>query len=322
MEHFTHRKIHSHNNYVGYVSTLLLFFWLRYTYSPFSWAHRKYVLQQIMITTTMEGTTRKDETKQTTTMTSLFKEEVRVCREVAERYPKNYYAWTHRRYFLGEIITESLPTTISVARKMELLEEEWEDIVTGWLNLHVSDHSAAHYASQILEMWTNMQLLQLQQSSSLIDGSSTTSTCTKNSSNYSLQQLATKVLSQVQALIERNESHETLWILRRMTVRILWNTRDSLVEELTRKEMRSVAAMYLANDDHDGSIAPSSVVEDNANALAFLAWLTCVVQQDDDMNARLTGKDDVPWMNGFVDVQQHGGPQALHSLLKDQTSEI
>lgn len=57
---------------------------------------------------------------------------------VAQRYPKNYYAWTHRLF----CIRKADPS---------LVMEEW-DFITGWLPQHVSDHSAVHYGGQVLQI--------------------------------------------------------------------------------------------------------------------------------------------------------------------------
>jgi Protein prenyltransferase alpha subunit repeat len=57
---------------------------------------------------------------------------------VAQRYPKNYYAWTHRLF----CIRQADPS---------LVMEEW-NFVTGWFPQHVSDHSAVHYGGQVLQI--------------------------------------------------------------------------------------------------------------------------------------------------------------------------
>lgn len=225
---------------------------------------------------------------------SLFKDEVRVCRGVAERYPKNYYAWTHRRYFLGKVM---ISTSTALPTKLDLLEEEWNDVVTSWLNLHVSDHSAVHYASQVLEIWTT-QLLR-------------SSSADETSSSYLLQELATKVLSELRTLLERNESHESLWILRRMVVRILMKTRESSVEEMVREEVRSVAEAHLKRPGVENSVSPSSDVD--VHALTFLAWWELVVQQDKD--AIMALKDLKTWMNS--DTDKGGTRSLLLSLLRE-----
>jgi hypothetical protein len=227
------------------------------------------------------------------TILSLFKEEVRVCREVAERYPKNYYAWTHRRFFLGKVVMDDSTTTttaIDSKQQIDLLQEEWDDIVTRWLVLHVSDHSAAHYASQVLKLWTTKLLLQ----SSTIDERNV------------LESLAAKVLNQVRSLIERrHESHETLWILRRMAVRILWQTRESSIKALVREDVTSVAAIYLEKSD-------------DVHAWTFLAWVDRVMEQDEDdtmdASSTLAETTDVP--STKADPQK-SAPLAVRSLLRD-----
>ena len=192
---------------------------------------------------------------------------------------------------------DSMTTRATDDNVRDLLQEEWDDTVTRWLKLHVSDHSAVHYASQILQMWTTLLL-----TSSSVHG---------DNSAYSLQQLATKVLSQVRSLIEPNEeSHETPWILRRMAISILWKTRESSVESLVRKEVGSIVVAYymqkIQDDGHDCSHSFSVV---DVHALTFLAWVKRVIQEDDDGMNELGSS----WME--LDML-NDSPATLHTLLR------
>lgn len=171
--------------------------------APSSWGHRKYVIRQILKYLDDEST--------------LIKEEIRVCREVAERYPKNYYAWTHRRY-LWTIFSSTA----------SLLQMEWEDIVDQWLPQHISDHSAAHYGSQVLMVWMNHIAKQ---------------------DPLAVVSVATEAMAKVRTLVDRHEEHETLWILRRLVVRILLEHSrhdsrmiDIVMEDITQVQEKDATA--------------------------------------------------------------------------------
>jgi hypothetical protein len=71
--------------------------------------------------------------------------EIRMCQGVAERFPKNYYSWTHRLFIARMVATNSANQRVSFLRK-EL------QTIEPWLRRHVSDHSAAHYGGQILDL--------------------------------------------------------------------------------------------------------------------------------------------------------------------------
>jgi hypothetical protein len=98
---------------------------------------------------------------------------------VAQQYPKNNYAWTHRIF----CICKAAPSLVS---------EEW-NFVTGWLPRHVSDHSAVHYAGRVLQL--------LMQSG--------------NGGIQCVQKATTEAKTEAKRLTEFFPMHEVLWIFRR-----------------------------------------------------------------------------------------------------------
>ena len=204
-------------------------------FSPFSWAHRRYVMWRVLGATT------------STSLRDIFRSEAKVCHEIAGRYPKNYYAWTHRRYCLG-IVIQSID--LHREEKMKILKEEWDEIVTEWLPKNVSDHSAAHYAAQVLELWLHQ--LQSQQ------------VLTANE----WQNFAAGILNVVKVLLEGEEPHETLWILFRMVVTILLKYAHS-IEDLIVEEVNSVTQDYMATSASELTTG----FPDNVHALTFLLWV-------------------------------------------------
>lgn len=83
--------------------------------------------------------------------------EIEQCIRVAEHYPKNYYAWTHRSFIIRTLInlqTTDTPHNSDNASNdllLNLLQEEVNSIHP-WLRRHVSDHSAAHYGGEVLRL--------------------------------------------------------------------------------------------------------------------------------------------------------------------------
>lgn len=143
-------------------------------------------------------------------------------------------------------------TSVPVDRKVRLLEIEWDDIVTKWLPLHVSDHSAVHYASQVLQFW----ILELKASS------------TSGGNSLALGQVASRVMSQVRCLIDSLESHETLWILRRLVVRILWESRQASCGSVVLEDVKEVTTSIEQWRNKNGPTATP-----NIHSLTFLAWV-------------------------------------------------
>ena len=86
-----------------------------------------------------------------------------ICSSVAEKYPKNYYAWTHRIYVVSELLlspmfiindTNNNTDTIigNINNISKFLETELkEKMYNEWLPKHPTDHSAIHYTCQILD---------------------------------------------------------------------------------------------------------------------------------------------------------------------------
>lgn len=92
--------------------------------SPSGWQHRRWCICR----------SKFDVSSRSLSLSELETER-ELCRAMCERYPKNYYAWTHRLWLLQFMSNEQLME--------ELLFTE------GWLYAHVSDHSAANHRIQV-----------------------------------------------------------------------------------------------------------------------------------------------------------------------------
>ncbi|OEU14258.1 hypothetical protein FRACYDRAFT_240792 [Fragilariopsis cylindrus CCMP1102] len=135
--------------------------------APSSWAHRKYVLRQLL---SLHNEHHQQEKAQSldgnmTSIQDLVMKEVNgICSSVAEKYPKNYYAWTHRIYVVSELLLSTvfiknntinnyidivIGTISNISKFLEI--ELKEKMYNEWLPTHPTDHSAIHYTCQILD---------------------------------------------------------------------------------------------------------------------------------------------------------------------------
>lgn len=203
----------------------------------------------------------------------VIREEIALCRSVAEKFPKNYYAWTHRRY-LWSVSRNAANSPVL------MLVDEWKEMVDQWLPLHISDHSGVHYAAQILALW--------------MEETSASQTSDKDETDGSLapalERVAVEALARAKELVDRHSEHETLWILRRMVVRILWGygAQSKKIAALVEEHVQQVAATMTPKSQTKANMeSTSSKTHESSttlvHCLSFLAWIdrTC---RNDEMN--------------------------------------
>ncbi|CAG8635830.1 7710_t:CDS:2, partial [Dentiscutata heterogama] len=70
-------------------------------------------------------------------ITELFRLEIPIIRRVAELYPKNYYAWTHRHWIISLLPIDS-------SNSISFLDDELLNMEK-WVRTNVSDHSGFHH---------------------------------------------------------------------------------------------------------------------------------------------------------------------------------
>ena len=212
--------------------------------------------------------------------------EIDICQKIAERYPKNYYAWTHRRFLWTILMT----TTTSSTMIKDLLQKEYLTLFQ-WLNHHISDHSAVHYLCQVLQL-----LLQQQQQQQHDDGDDDDKDDNDDNDNVVLLlEIAKTSLEETKRLIKNHPNHESLWILRRMINRILLlnnghhgdnnNNNDdndddddndnvnSLIQSLVWSDIDKVYNDYVLTKKKDDEGESSSSI--SIHAWTFLLW--CMV---------------------------------------------
>lgn len=241
--------------------------------APSSWGHRKYVLQKL-IESTMELIETGQESNNS--IVNIVLEEIKVCEKIAERYPKNYYAWTHRRFLWTR--SGSLPY-LDHESLTQIFQQEF-DTLFNWLNLHISDHSAVHYQCQVLD------LLLMQYSST--------------SNEAEMFKIAKQSIDTVQTLVKRHPGHEALWILRRMVNRILLN------HAKTCSETNYILSLVYSDIDKVHQDLESKTHPMEIHAWTFLVW--CIT------NLHLVPPDNYSKMLQKALVHLKGHSNIVHQL--------
>ncbi len=155
---------------------------------PNSWSHRKWVCRNLIHLVFEKNQDDTIQRKWEYVINNWAMDEINVCTSIAERYPKNYYAWTHRIFVIQTIITQIDTTPLYSPEKestnanksfhsrydkegtngetMNVETIKWNILklvqneihfIEKWLQSHISDHSAAHYGGQVMDIY--LQLL-------------------------------------------------------------------------------------------------------------------------------------------------------------------
>jgi protein prenyltransferase alpha subunit repeat containing protein 1 len=103
----------------------------------------------------------------------LMESEFRICERVAEIYPKNYFAWSHRQWIVQRVMAPTMAVVPCVESHLQIpsdanlqntssffpeLIETWGPLgielrrLEKWANRHVSDHSGFHQRQVFLFM--------------------------------------------------------------------------------------------------------------------------------------------------------------------------
>jgi hypothetical protein len=293
---------------IQYINLLMT----QHTKAPSSWSHRKFVVKRLIHCLVARLTSNEDgasSVKQTsseiqmyTKLQHIIQQELNACSSVATKYPKNYYAWTHRIWTI-QLLEEGLDSKNNVSDNgttvSSLLSLLFKSIVTSeirtmwkeWIPQHTTDHSAIHYTTQLLK-------LQLQPS------------CREDPQQ---QQEAIKVAKEsfafINQLLEKpndmvtSNANEGVWILRRNVCSVLWNINGeggnddhdtgTIVQKLVVDDIQSVVDGLLKQqrdgraNDVTAAIAASASAATNIHALTFVAWCitnleTIPIKDDDD----------------------------------------
>jgi len=219
--------------------------------APNAWSHRKWTCKQIMKNN--DSFERKHEYR--TELLSWSQEEINTCIRIAEKYPKNYYAWTHRRYSietvmgLGACYAHEYGQNIDHIIAREALKQELESIQK-WLQTHVSDHSAAHYGGVILRL---MIIHNKECKDTLSDQHKIDNEVKVETKHKPIDDVLQENMILCRDLIDKFASNEVIWIWRRISSKIhLEYLRDglhlALLNQFVQEEIDDVMKHHLNKD--------------------------------------------------------------------------
>ena len=105
-----------------------------------AWSHRRWVLTHLR--GLCAGAGAEECAQAGADLDDTLVREFPVCQRAAEKYRKNYYAWTHRQWVLDQLS----PARRRAAALAEL------DATQSWGSLHVSDYCGFHYRQVLLRL--------------------------------------------------------------------------------------------------------------------------------------------------------------------------
>uniref|UniRef100_A0A7S3V647 Uncharacterized protein n=1 Tax=Chaetoceros debilis TaxID=122233 RepID=A0A7S3V647_9STRA len=248
----------------GEMSYLDLLF-TQHSKAPNAWSHRRWICKQMLRATHNVNQMNHLEMSSTQLMT-WFTHEIDVCINIAERKPKNYYAWTHRRFIIGTLVdrlekTEDRDHELKV---MSLLKSE-VGCIHPWLCRHISDHSAAHYGGEVYRLWLSV-------GNQALDS--------VGDAMKSKEEEIHQNLKLSWELIELYPSHEVIWIWRRISASFFLeykkskeNIRSDFSRDSKKKFVENEIAMVAnirneesSSDDEIGSLK-------SQHAISYLSWI-------------------------------------------------
>lgn len=241
---------------------------------PSSWAHRKWVAKKLV-----DLAAQRD--KEYKNIYQWASSEINTCSSVAERFPKNYHAWTHRRWVLRLLFKTWISKSDSTVTAEDCIEtklifklpyKELENTQI-WMKTHVSDLSACHYQGQVLRM---LLAVGLHPTNGYFASSNDEDGITW------AWDLLTKTINSARA--SSFLSHEVTWIHRRISsvtiinlfdgfiaadntvplVRFDSNTLASVMDEFVKMEVHELASTYF---DSDRSSTEA------AHAMSYVVWI-------------------------------------------------
>ena len=186
---------------LGYMNMLFT----QHSKAPNAWGHRRWVCRQILTLLSLENFSSQERWQPSEEFIQWATLEIAVCSVIGEKYPKNYYAWTHRSFVIrtiANVMNSKMCTNDAngmCREDMKSMLETEADCTMLWLRRHVSDHSAAHYGGEALSIW-----LEVGQDMN-----------TNSKMEWQIGILNSK-LQESCALIEKFPSHEVIWTWRRI----------------------------------------------------------------------------------------------------------
>ena len=260
-----------------------------------AWAHRKWICYRIVrdkISWNIRSTTTED---QWYLLQPWAQREIDLCTNVAEQFPKNYFAWAHR-YYVISILFNHWPndgkkylSDVSVAGSLRSFLAGEVMFIEQWLATHVSDHAAAHYGTEALR---------LHLTHGFRSGAGVLRKKTGTAMEWALA-VAEGILITSRHLIRKYSNHEVIWNWRRHVGLIFMDiicgefgteilVGDEAEEALNRFLQVHIYEVYnsIANgDSNDDAYKPKIKPEEEEkrwtkiHSLTYLLWLLDQLQR-------------------------------------------
>lgn len=228
-----------------------------------------------------------------TKLTAWATAEIETCSTVAEKYPKNYHAWTHRKWVLQLLHDLSTRDATESSERLirslfQVLQKEMSAIER-WMKSHVTDHSAVHYLGQVLHMLMRVGVHPA--SWQLITEGSQRDTAedegVASSWRWALISDAMNV-----ARSSNFTSYEVTWIHRRICglaclsyiaeeERSVTKSSDAKLDAFISTEVRDLAAAHLAGDECSGTHAMSYMLWVLYHVKWSTVWKYCPIAELD-----------------------------------------
>lgn len=276
-------KEHPQSLWKGEIRFLDMLF-SQHSKAPNAWSHRKWICHQIVINIQNSplNKTQVGALSQTwQLLISWARHEIKQCVKVAGRFPKNYYAWTHRSFIIRTLVDLWTTDTtrvhhphnndnVSMDPVLKLLQEEVKSI-NPWLRQHVSDHSAAHYGGEVLRIL--LQFADLELKSNI------------NDLRWKIN-IIQEQLDESRRLALFFRSHEVIWIWRRICSQIFLGTLAELSSHSTASDSKTILTQAIhqfvdidVNQTHENCLSKMpSLIDDEyqrcvLHSNTYIMWI-------------------------------------------------
>ena len=179
--------------------------------SSILWHHRRWLLRRLYQKNSQQGDTpdNTDTLDDCTIALDDLAEELSVATTASEIYPRNYHAWLHRYKCMQSMIAAygnaSNASSSQLTREAlaQMLRAE-EFMVSRWIDVNVSDYTAAQYLCHAYRMMEENRIDHIQvHSESELDGTAPI--------NPQSPKSPFSPLMHAEDLVERYPTHEALW---------------------------------------------------------------------------------------------------------------
>ena len=227
--------------------------------APNAWGYRRWVCRQIIKELKQDFTEHGEDLSDQVMRWAI--REIAVCSVIAEKYPKNYYAWTHRRFIVNSLMDMMQHNNGEFDDSVRSMIEGEISCIESWLPRHVSDHSAAHYGGEMITLFLQ------------VGSGSSTSIAKKFKWGMGVMREKMQISKE---LIEKFSSHEVIWAWRRICSHLLleqYNTVSDCTESLSfvRGEvLYALSAIELSCKKHSDEKEQTMVQHFST---AYILWL-------------------------------------------------